>query len=261
MGDGRKKRKLSGKDDLGRRAQGGVAENRVAVVIPVYNHEKKIAQVVKEALKLRMPIYVIDDGSTDGTYDRIKDIPSITIIRHGVNRGKGAAIMTGFAAAAPWADWVITIDADGQHHPENARDLLKAVPKGKRPLIVGIRKRMDHRHVPWTSRFGRTFSNFWVRACGGPKIKDSQSGLRLYPLPEAIALNVRTERFQFEVEVLVRANWQGIPVLETPVSVTYDPRGERVSHYRGFVDFFRNADAFRRLIFTRIYHVFIRRAK
>ena len=227
-------------------------KDRVAVVIPVYNHERKIAQVVKEALKLRLPLFVIDDGSTDSTYDRIKDISSITIIRHDGNMGKGAAIMTGFAAAVPTADWVVTMDADGQHDPENAWHLIRTVPHGERPIVVGRRERMEHRHVPWTSRFGRTFSNFWVRACGGPKICDTQSGYRMYPLPEAMHLNVRARRFQFEVEILVRAKWQGMPVLETPVNVAYDAPDERVSHYRGFVDFFRNAGTFSRLILIRL---------
>ena len=227
-------------------------KDRIAVVIPVYNHERKVAEVVREALKLHFPLFVVDDGSTDSTYDRIKDISSITIIRHGANRGKGAAILTGFAAAAPSADWAVTMDADGQHHPENARNLLRAVTPGERPIIVGRRERMNHRHVPWKSRFGRSFSNFWVRLCGGPNIRDTQSGFRLYPLPEAMQLNVRAQRFQFEVEILVRARWQGVPVLETPIRVTYDAKGERVSHYRGFVDFFRNAGTFSRLIFLRL---------
>jgi glycosyltransferase involved in cell wall biosynthesis len=208
--------------------------------------------VVREALNLQMPLFVVDDGSTDSTYDRIKDIPSVTIIRHGINKGKGAAIMTGFAAALPSADWVVTMDADGQHHPDNARDLISAVPTGKRPIVVGKREGMGHSHVPWTSRFGRLFSNFWVQASGGPDIKDTQSGFRLYPLPESMNLNVKARRFQFEVEILVKAKWQGIPVLETPVPVTYESEGERVSHYRGFVDFCRNAGTFTRLIFTRI---------
>ncbi|MEN6320123.1 MAG: glycosyltransferase family 2 protein [Syntrophaceae bacterium] len=225
---------------------------RVAVVIPVYNHEGRVAQVVREALNLQMPLFVVDDGSTDSTYDRIKDIPSVTIIRHGMNKGKGAAIMTGFAAALPSADWVVTLDADGQHHPENAWDLIRAVPPDERPIIVGKREGMGHSHVPWTSRFGRLFSNFWVQASGGPDISDTQSGFRLYPLPESMHLNVKARRFQFEVEILVKAKWQGIPVLETPVQVTYESEGERISHYRGFVDFCRNTGTFTRLIFIRI---------
>ena len=227
-------------------------KNRIAVVIPVYNHESKVAQVVKEALKLHLPLFIIDDGSTDSTYGRIKDISHITIIRHATNRGKGAAILTGLAAAAPLADWVITMDADGQHCPENVWNLVRAVSPGKRPIIVGLREGMDHRNVPWTSRFGRVFSNFWVRASGGPDIRDTQSGFRLYPLPEAMHLNVRARRFQFEVEILVRAKWHGIPVLETPVGVTYEAEDERVSHYRGFVDFCRNTGTFSRLIFMRL---------
>ncbi len=227
-------------------------EDRIAVVIPVYNHEKKVADVIREALKLNFPLFVIDDGSTDATYESIKDISPITIIRHSKNRGKGAAIMTGFTAALPSSEWVITMDADGQHHPEDAENLLRAIPTGERPIIVGRRENMDHRHVPWTSRFGRTFSNFWVRTCGGPKILDTQSGFRLYPLPEANNLNVRAQRFQFEVEVLVRAEWQGIPVLETPVRVIYDAKDERVSHYRGGVDFLRNAGTFSRLLLMRL---------
>jgi len=227
-------------------------KDRVAVVIPVYNHERKVEHVVREARKLHLPLFVIDDGSTDSTYDRIKGISSITIIRHSANRGKGAAIMTGFAAAAPLADWVVTMDADGQHLPEGTWNLIGAVPRGERPIIVGCRMGMDHCHVSWKSRFGRAFSNLWVRICGGPNIRDTQSGFRLYPLPEAMHLNVRARRFQFEVEILVRAKWRGIPVSETPVRVTYDAKDERVSHYRGFVDFFRNTGTFGRLILMRL---------
>ena len=160
--------------------------------------------------------------------------------------------MTGFEAAAQTADWAITLDADGQHHPEDARQLLKAVRPDERPIIIGRRERMDHRHVPWKSRFGRSFSNFWVRMCGGPDISDTQSGFRLYPLPESMNLHVRARRFQFEVEVLVRAQWQGIPIRETPVRVTYQAKEERVSHYRGFIDFLRNARTFGWLIFYRL---------
>jgi glycosyltransferase involved in cell wall biosynthesis len=225
---------------------------RVAVVIPVYNHEGRVAEVVREALKLDLPLFVVDDGSTDSTYNRIKDIPSVSIIRHETNRGKGAAMLTGFAAASALADWVVTIDADGQHHPGNARDLIRAIPADQRPIIVGHREGMDHHHVSWKSRFGRKFSNFWVRASGGPNIRDTQSGFRLYPLPEVLHLHVHARRFQFEVEILVKAKWQGIPVLEVPVHVTYESEIERVSHYRGFIDFCRNAGTFSRLILMRL---------
>jgi hypothetical protein len=160
--------------------------------------------------------------------------------------------MTGFAAAAPLADWAATIDADGQHDPADVLNLIRAIPPGERPIIVGRREGMLSSHIPWTSRFGRHFSNFWVRLSGGPAISDSQSGMRLYPLPETMNLKVRARRFQFEVEILVRARWRGIPVLEAPIRVHYEPGDQHVSHFRPLVDFLRNTGTFSRLIVMRI---------
>ena len=93
---------------------GSSTKDRFSVVIPVYNHERKVADVVYRTLVLDLPVVVVDDGSTDTTYDRIKDIAGIRILRHRSNRGKGAALMTGFWQAEKTSDWVITLDADGQ---------------------------------------------------------------------------------------------------------------------------------------------------
>jgi len=225
--------------------------SRYVIIIPVYNHEAKVAEVVQKALQLRCPVYVVDDGSTDSSYERIKNIPGISVLSHPSNMGKGAALLTGFSAASSAAEWAITIDADGQHDPEDVPHLFSVIASGQRAIVVGHRQGMDHDHVPWSSRFGRKFSNFWVRASGGPAIRDSQSGFRLYPLPEVLSWPVKARRFQFEVEVLVQAQWHSMPVLEAPVSVIYAPGGERVSHYRGGIDFLRNSATFTRLIFRR----------
>lgn len=227
--------------------------NRFAFVIPVYNHAGTVARVVQDALKLGCPVFVIDDGSTDDTFDKVKDIPGCHILRHAQNQGKGAAILTGCAAAKEAAGFAITVDADGQHDPEDAKNLIKAIPENTRPIVVGAREGMTGKHVPWTSSFGRKFSNFWVRASGGPAVSDSQSGFRIYPLPEALRLPTKARRFQFEVEILVQASRKGIPVVEAPVRVRYNPEGGRISHFRPFVDFLRNSSTFTRLIFTRIF--------
>lgn len=228
--------------------------SRFSVIIPVYNHEQTVARVAREALELGLPVFVVDDGSTDGTLAQVRQVAGVRILRHGENRGKGAAILTGFQAAEHEADWALTIDADGQHSPSDARRLISAIPEGSRPIIVGRREGMTKpASVPWTSRFGREFSNFWVRAAGGPPLRDSQSGLRLYPLPEALELGVTARRFQFEVEILAKARWFGVPVLEVPVSVTYPKGRARISHYRPLVDFSRNAATFTRLILTRLF--------
>jgi hypothetical protein len=163
--------------------------------------------------------------------------------------------LTGFAAALPFADWAITIDADGQHDPQEILSLIsliQTVQGGQRPLVIGKRVGMGHGNVPWTSRWGRRFGNFWVWASCGRWLSDSQSGFRVYPLPQTLDLGTKARRYQFEVEVLVRAVWFGIPVIEAPVRVVYGSRGERVSHFRPWLDFWRNTRTFTRLIATRI---------
>jgi glycosyltransferase involved in cell wall biosynthesis len=230
-----------------------VQQNKFAIIIPVFNHKEMIASVIRKAVKLNFPVFVVDDGSTDLTFDNIKKIKDIKILRHAENKGKGAAILTGMEEVLKIADWAITIDADGQHNPDDALALIKSIQPGTRPVVIGMRKDMIGDDVPWTSRFGRGFSNFWVWLSGGPAVTDSQSGFRIYPLPEALGLNVKSRRYQFEVEILVKAKWKGIPVQEAPISVCYTPGTKRVSHFRPFIDFVRNSSVFARLIVTRIF--------
>jgi glycosyltransferase involved in cell wall biosynthesis len=225
---------------------------RFAVVIPVYNHGQTVAEVVRETLKLGMPVFVVDDGSTDSTAALLDGIPGIHVLRHPINSGKGAAIMTGLAAAAKSADWAITLDADGQHDPRDAAAMIQAIPMNQRPIVVGMRQWMRQANAPWTSRFGRDFSNFWVWVSGGSRISDSQSGFRIYPVPECLDLGVKAQRFQYEVEVLVLAHRHGIPVIEAPVHVKYETGTKKISHFHPFVDFWRNFGTFSRLIWQRI---------
>ncbi|MBT8340454.1 MAG: glycosyltransferase family 2 protein [Desulfatitalea sp.] len=226
---------------------------RFAVVIPVYNHGKTIRTVALAALELGLPVIVVDDGSDDQGCETLGSLDGVQVRHHAVNQGKGAALLTGFKAAAETADWAITLDADGQHLPAEAGALIKAMPAEARPIILGCRRRMLAAGAPWTSRFGRGFSNFWIRMAGGPRVTDSQSGFRIYPLPEVLALGVRAMRYQFEVEVLVKAGWYGLPVIEAPISVVYQSHGQRISHFRPFVDFMRNTSTFARLICQRLF--------
>ncbi|MFZ1985027.1 MAG: glycosyltransferase family 2 protein [Desulfatitalea sp.] len=224
-----------------------------AVVIPVYNHGRTVKAVAAAALALGRPVYVVDDGSTDGGDASLESLEGLCLLRHSENRGKGAALMTGFrAAAGQGADWAITLDADGQHAPEDALALIAAIPQGHRPIVLGRRLQMATEGAPWTSRFGRGFSNFWIRMAGGPRVTDSQSGFRIYPLPEVLQLDVRAQRYQYEIEVLVKAAWASLEVIEAPIGVRYASKGERVSHFRPFVDFWRNTTTFARLITRRV---------
>jgi glycosyltransferase involved in cell wall biosynthesis len=223
----------------------------IAVVIPVYNHGATVAQVVRQAAQQGFPVIVVDDGSTDGGCGSLEAIPNTRVVRHPHNMGKGAALCTGMRAAAESACWAICMDADGQHDPGDMLRLVQAIPPGSRPIVVGKREAMQA--APWTSRFGRKFSNFWVWTACGVRVSDSQSGFRVYPLPEVLDLEVRAGRYQYEIEVLAKAAWRGMPILEVPVSVSYSPGGRRISHFRPWMDFMRNSHTFCRLIVRRLF--------
>jgi glycosyltransferase involved in cell wall biosynthesis len=225
---------------------------RPAFVIPVYNHGMRVGGVVQKALRMGAPVYVVDDGSDDFNPGVLDSISGATILRHSENMGKGAALLTGFAEAAKSSKWAVTLDADGQHNPEEAVRLLEAVPRGQRPLVVGRRRGMNHPNVPQTSALGRSFSNFWVWLSGGIRLPDTQCGFRLYPLPEVLHMGAKSRRYQFEVEILVLAAWRRMPVIDVDVNVEYQPRHERVSHFKAGPDFWRNTKTFARLTAERI---------
>ncbi len=234
------------------KAPGATPSGRFAFVIPVYNHAACVAAVIRRAREPGVPVVVVDDGSTDATRGILEALRGILLIRHPVNRGKGAALVSGMTAAASLAEWAVTVDADGQHDPADAALLRRAIPAGARPIVIGARRRMLAAGAPWASRVGRGFSNFWVRCAGGPAVSDSQSGFRIYPLPETLSLGAAARRFQVEVEILVMAHRRGIPVVEAAVAVCYRPGSGRVSHFRPLADSLRNAGTFSRLIAARI---------
>ena len=231
---------------------------RLSVIIPAFNEEKRLprtlAHVVAylEKQDFYSEIIVVDDGSTDEGYDRIKSLPGVTILRHRHNLGKGEALRTGMLKAAELADWAVCLDADGQHDPDDIAHLISAIPQGSRPIVLGKRV-IGMENAPWTSRFGRRFSNFWVWVSGGVRLADSQSGFRIYPLPEVLSLGVHAGRYQFEIEVLAKAAWQAMPILEVPVKVSYAPGACRISHFDPWKDFLRNSQTFCRLIVRRVF--------
>lgn len=205
------------------------------VVIPVYNHGATLRDVTTRALQTGFDVLVVDDGSTDGGIETVRDLGCL-IHTLPVNRGKGAAILAGAKIARQKGyDAIVTIDADGQHDPASIAALIEEAA-GNWPSVVIGNRMMDPAAVPRASRFGRSFSNFWVRLETGCALPDTQSGLRLYPVRELEMLQIRCERYDFEIEALVRLAWAGIPVRSVQVPVHYPEAGKRVSHFHQLKD-------------------------
>ncbi len=207
---------------------------RHLMVIPVYNHAATLRTVAERAMAFG-PLLVVDDGSTDGGADALSGL-AVTVIRHGMNRGKGAAILTAAKHAEELGyTHIVTLDADGQHDPADTPKFLAALAEEPMSIVVGARD-FDTANVPGASRFGRKFSNFWLRVQTGQRLSDTQSGFRAYPVSVLRSLRFSETRYSFEVEVLVRASWAGLRLRDVNISVHYPPAEERVSHFQGFAD-------------------------
>ncbi len=215
-------------------------QQKTCVLVPTYNNASTLLAVIEGLRRYTSQVIVVNDGSTDATASLLEGVADIQVVSYSPNRGKGFALRQGFAAArAAGYDYAISIDADGQHYADDLPVLLNASREHPGALIIGARNLGATEHVPGKSSFGNRFSNFWFRLYTGVKAPDTQSGYRLYPLRPLEKMRFFTRKYEFEVEVIVRAAWAGIPVLSVPVKVYYPPAGERVSHFRPFKDFTR----------------------
>ncbi len=221
------------------------------VVAPTFNNAATLGQVLDRVLAQGLPVFVVNDGSTDSTAQilaRYAQDDCVTVLTHEQNRGKGAAMQTAFAAAyAAGYTHAITIDTDGQLDPEQIPQFVQAISENPQALVLGVRNDRASDYPP-RSRIGRRISNHLVRLESGIRVNDSQCGLRGYPLDFVQAVKCRADRFGYETEIITRAGWAGCPVKELPVNCRYLPPGQRVSHFRPWVDSLRAVSMHGRLI-------------
>lgn len=211
---------------------------RYCVIIPTYNNSGTVADVVERALKVCPDVIVVNDGSTDNTVDILCGL-NIIRLDHERNQGKGKALKTGLNyASLNGYTHAVTLDADGQHFPEDIPLLIEASREHPDSLIVGCRNLVSE-NMPRQNTFANRFSNFWFRLQTAQKLDDTQSGFRVYPLDNLHGMRLITSRYEAELELMVFAAWHGVTVKGVPVRVWYAPEGERVSHFRPFQDFFR----------------------
>jgi glycosyltransferase involved in cell wall biosynthesis len=212
---------------------------RCCVLIPTYNNAATLENVITTTFEYCDEVMVVNDGATDSTPKILEKFPNLIIVTHPKNKGKGMALRNGFRKACELGfEYVITIDSDGQHYPDDFMLFLDKIEEQPGSLIIGARN-MTVDNVPGKSTFGNKFSNFWFLVETGIKLPDTQSGYRLYPVQRLKKIWFFTTKFEYEIEVIVKAAWRGIPVIQVPVKVFYAPAEERVSHFRPGKDFTR----------------------
>ncbi len=209
------------------------------ILIPTYNNEKTLAREIDGMLAVTDRVIVVNDGSTDHTasiLQRYADL--ISVVTHPVNQGKGMALRNGFKEAIRQGyRYAITIDSDGQHYPDDLPVFLDAMASAPGVMVMGSRN-LQAEGMPGKNSFANRFSNFWFWVQTGLDMPDTQTGYRAYPLEPISQMRFFTTRFEFEIEVIVKLAWAGVPFRSVPIKVLYDPN-ERVTHFRPGPDFTR----------------------
>ena len=212
---------------------------KICALIPVYNSENHIADVIHSVLQYTDDLIVVNDGSTDNTANVLAGIENIKLISYEKNRGKGYALQQGFRRALELGfTHAVTLDADGQHLASDIPILVQKATENLNALIIGSRK-FDNPNMPKGNIFANKFSNFWFTVQTAKKLPDTQTGFRVYPLLKMGKMRLFTSRYEAELEMLVCCAWRNVPLISQPINVYYPPISERLSHFRAGKDFFR----------------------
>lgn len=206
---------------------------KTVAIVPAYQAGASVAAVVSGLIKLwpekpgHAAVIVVDDGSTDDTAEQARRAGA-HVVSHGQNRGKGAALRTALMEALELgAEMAVSVDADGQHPPEEALGLALD-PAPPDALVLGVRN-LERDGAPRANRLSNGISNFFLSVFSRRPLADTQCGLRRYPVRASLALDARADGYAFEAEIVLRAARAGWKIAQVPVRVLYPE--ERVSHF------------------------------
>ena len=206
----------------------------VCILIPAYNAALTIKDVVQESISLGYPVVVVDDGSQDETVKNIAG-QGIVLLQHTVNRGKGQALRTGFSWALENSfDFIITIDADGQHDVSSVRKLVAAAMADSVDIMIASRF-SQFEEMAGPRSFWNRFGVWCVRKRTGFDISDSQSGFRCYSSRMLRSISLDCAGYDMEMEILMKAWRNGFTIASLPVAARIAD-GRSTSHYRPFLD-------------------------
>lgn len=207
------------------------------MVIPAYNEAATIRDLVERALRVTSRVVVVDDGSTDDTVARLAGLP-VEVLRNPRNLGKAASLWAGFDfALAQGAQWVVTLDGDGQHRPEDIARLMRTAERFPDRIVIGARLH-DKRNFPPRRYYANQFARFWISWAAGYPIADTQSGFRVYPAIMFARVDRRDlhwKGFVFESEILIEAAEHGVQSVAVSIPGIY-PQQARASHFRPVYD-------------------------
>lgn len=226
---------------------------KIVVLIPAFNAERTVGNVVSGARKCLPNVLVVNDGSTDDT-GREAEKAGARVVFHMTQLGKGAALRTGFAILlgdeSPFGhiDGILTMDADGQHDPDDIPNLISAFEEERGDLIVG--SRMSQRdNIPTYRLWPNLVGNFFLSRASGNRVEDSQSGMRIYSRTLLSAVTLSASRFDLEAEAIIRSGKAGFQFHFVPIRAIYTE--DHTSNFRPVLDTFLISVMYLRSIFWR----------
>jgi glycosyltransferase involved in cell wall biosynthesis len=208
-------------------------ELKVVAVIPAYNEANHIQSIIKETRRYVDQVFVIDDGSTDGTGE-MAEAAGATVVRHDYNQGKGAAINSAFGIARelqPSA--MVLLDGDGQHSPEEIPSLLEPILSGEADMVVGSRF-LRNNNIPKYRMLGQTVLTLATNMGTGIRISDTQSGFRSFSQQAINNMSFSESGFAVESEMQFEARKYDLKVAEVPIATNYDEKVKRSPIVHGF---------------------------
>jgi glycosyltransferase involved in cell wall biosynthesis len=224
------------------------------ILIPVYNHERPLPKILGQLASYPLPCILIDDGSQESCVELIRSLsaqyPWVQAIRLEPNQGKGAAVKAGLLLAHEQGfSHALQIDADGQHDLGDLEKFLAASRLAPEAAVIGLA--VFDSSIPKLRYYARYLTHIWVHINTlSFRIPDSMCGYRIYPVATSTQLIQTTaleNRMAFDTEILVRLDWQGVPIQSIPTRVTYPQDG--LSHFRGWEDNLRLSLTHARLFF------------
>jgi glycosyltransferase involved in cell wall biosynthesis len=214
---------------------------KLSVIVPVFDERNTVVEIVRRMRAVDLPvdleIVVVDDGSTDGTRDVLRQLADSTVrvINHDVNRGKGAAIRSGLAQVT--GDLVLVQDADLEYDPEDWPKLLNPILRGKARVVYGSRFTGERRNMLFLHWVGNRFLSLVTNVLYNTTLSDMETCYKLFDRALLDGITLRAQRFEFEPEVTAKILRRGIRIYEVPISYTgreFD-EGKKITWRDGFI--------------------------